>query len=141
MSFFHHLGIGKRAFICRTGLSTHYCINLYTRYCGILLWYRNGQSNILYTSCPILRRIVCIVESDMDYDDLDYQGNNISLCLSPTPYPDTTTEPSTPTPRNPSLVSSSTTHRSSNDADHGKLRKAIRIQISYSSCYIVHLDI
>lgn len=78
MSFLNHLGIGKRAFICRT-------------------------------------------ESDMDYDDLDYQGNNISLCLSPTPYPDTTTEPSTPTPRNPSLVSSSTTHRSSNDADHGWL--------------------
>lgn len=63
MSFFHHLGIGKRAFICRTGLSTHYCINLYTRYCGILLWYRNGQSNILYTSCPILRHVLFVLQS------------------------------------------------------------------------------
>lgn len=126
MSFIHHLGIGTRAFICKTGLFTHYCINLYTNYCGIFLWYRNNQSNILYSSCLTLIHVhvfMCVVESDLDYDDLDYQGDEITLCLSPTPHPDTTTAPSTPTPGNSSLVSNSTTHRSSDDADHGKLKK------------------
>lgn len=144
MSFIHHLGIGKRAFICRTGLFTHYCINLYIKYCGILLQYRNNQSNILYSSCPILIHVhvfMCVVESDLDYDDLDYQGDEITLCLSTTPHPDTTTAPSTPTPGNSSLVSNSTTHRSSDDADHGKLKKKPFGLKSATCILFVHLDI
>lgn len=75
MSFLNHLGIGNRAFICRT---------------------------------------------DLAYSDIDYEGDEITLCLSrTTPHPDTTTEPDTPTPGNPPPVSNSTAESTSDDAGLG----------------------
>lgn len=126
MSFIYYFGIGKCVFICKIGLFIYYCINLYIKYCGILLQYCNNQLNILYSFCLIFIYVyvfMFVVELDLDYDDLDYQGDEIIFCFSFMFYLDIIIVFSIFILGNFFLVFNFIIYRSFDDVDYGKLKK------------------